>query len=49
MLDAANIVRMDNDNDIIIQINQSLFKPDEDVLLMSTFQVRCNDTIIDTS
>ena len=36
----STTVSIDNANEIFIQINQALSKPDEDVLLMSTFQVR---------
>ena len=49
IVDDASTVRTDNDDDIIIQIDQSLSKPDENVLLMSNFQGSYNVTRIDTA
>ena len=46
---ADTTVRTDNYNEVITRINQALSKPYEDVSLMSTFQVRYNGTIINTS
>ena len=41
---------MSKDEDkVIIWVNQELSKPDELVLLMSTFQVRYNGTRVDTA
>ena len=39
---------MENDNVIIILINQALSKLDEDLFLVSTFQVIYNGTVINT-
>ena len=49
IMDDASTVRRDNDDDIIIWIYQSLSKPDEDVSIISSFQVSYNVTIIDTA
>ena len=49
VVDAATTVIMDKYDEIIIQINQELSNPNEDVLLVSTFQVRYNDTTIGTA
>ena len=48
-MDAATIVRNENDDEIMILINKALSKPDEDVFLMSTFQVGYNATRINTA
>ena len=49
IVDDDTTVRTDNYNEVITRINQALSKPYEDVSLMSTFQVRYNGTIINTS
>ena len=49
IVDAATTVRTDNGDEIIIQINQALSKPYEDLYLTSTFQVRYNGTRIYTA
>ena len=49
IVDANTTVRTKNDNIIIIRIYQAKSKPDEYVLLMSNFQVRYNETRINTA
>ena len=49
IVDDDTTVRTDNYNEVITLINQALSKPYEDVSLMSTFQVRYNGPIINTS
>ena len=49
VVDATTTVMADNDDKIIIQIYQALPKPYEDVSLISTFQVKCNVTKINTT
>ena len=46
IVDAATTVRTENHNEITIQINQALYKSDEDVSLITAFQVRYNGIII---
>ena len=48
-MDSDTTGRMDNDNKIIIQISQEIYKPDEYVSLISNFQVSYNGTIINTA
>ena len=48
IVDADTTLRTDNEDEIIIQMNQALSKLDEYVLLISTFKVRYNVTILDT-
>ena len=43
-MDDDNSLRKDNDDEIIIRVNIALSKPDKDVSLMSTFNVRYNGT-----
>ena len=48
IIDADNTLRTENDDEFITRINQALSKPDEDVSLTHTFQVRYDVTIINT-
>ena len=48
IMDVYTTVRMDNENEIIIQISQAPSKTDEEVSMLSIFLVRYNDTKIDT-
>ena len=47
-MDVYTTVRMDNENEIIIQISQAPSKTDEEVSMLSIFLVMYNDTKIDT-